>query len=687
MARQKRKVTTAGQGFWIILTAYYATVGLLLLASLAPQGRVWGFNWWAYLPTGLHVVLLLVALAATALPLFFMRGAVQGNEESAPNRDSGPYFLLAGVFSAVIALCFVVFSAQTHFLGDGYQLLARLTDHVKSAKLWDAGISMIQDSVFAMLGEGGRQQSLLTFRLISYGSGIILLIGTIMAARAMFSSNVRRFLFFAGIVSGGYMLQFFGYVENYALLIAAMTIYTLIGVLAGQGRIARWWVVLPFLVAVFSHGFGLVLLPSLVYLFAKDSRPAEHLRALSTRARWTVGVSILVAGFVVYTIVQQNVYFFTFALLPILPDRFTVESDYLLSFKHLLDILNLLVLLLPGLFVFVATLLFGHHRKRFRGQEYSFLISLFVPCLIAVYVFNPGIGMPRNWDLFSIVGVPLVVTAYYFFLKSIPETRSALLAASLSIVLGFLVLIPRITSQAVPDIAIAHFRNYLELDRLRNRNARSLLVDYYRSIGDSATANAERAQAKAEFTETSFSSKGKDLLGQGKYREAEKYLSRAIEINPLYYEGYSNLGACLLQTGRYDSAVTLLEIANGLNPYNTGTLTNLGTAYLRLGEYQKAREYLLDALSLDSLHTTALASMATVALRLERYERSLRYVSRLYKHSDMPFDYFRQAGEAYLDEGATEQAAQALKYAVDRGLDERYVLQLEKKYPELDGFF
>ena len=59
------------------------------------------------------------------------------------------------------------------------------------------------------------------------------------------------------------------------------------------------------------------------------------------------------------------------------------------------------------------------------------------------------------------------------------------------------------------------------------------------------------------------------------------------------------------------------------------------------------------------------------------------YVSKIYTLTDMPYDYFRQAGDAYLDRKAFDQAAQAYKYAIDRGLDSVYVKRLLEKFSPL----
>jgi Tfp pilus assembly protein PilF len=565
--------------------------------------------------------------------------------------------------------------------------LARLADQVKSAKTWDVGISFIQDGMFNLIEGEPYERALSTLRFISYCAGFILLLAAAFAARVIFETNPKRLLFFGGVASGGYALQFFGYVENYALLISFMTMFVLMGVAAAKEKISHFWAVIPFLLAVFLHGFGLVLLPALVFLLLRSTKAMQILEEMSGKKRLYLGLGVLALGVIVYAVLYYNVRFFTFAFLPLLPDQFTVDSNFLLSPKHFIDMVNLLLMLFPGFLILTVVMLVGRGRMSIRGHDSTFLLICLTTSLVAIFVFSPRLGMPRDWDLFAFVGVPLVVYAYHLFLTGFRSARSSVLASGLSIVLSLLVLIPRVTSQAVPDIAISHFEDYLQLDKIQNRNAWSLLVDYYRNTGNSTRADAVNAQSFASFPESSYNAKGKELLGTGKVREASQYFERAIDLNPLYYDGYANLGVCMIQFGDLDSAFVLLEIANGLNAFNSSILTNLGTVQMRRGSLESARSYLTKALSIDSTSESALASMVSTELQLGNYEQSAAYIQRLSDHSSMPGDYYRQAAVAYLEAGAIAEAATALKLGLQRGLTINQVRELQNQYPALEQHF
>ncbi len=62
---------------------------------------------------------------------------------------------------------------------------------------------------------------------------------------------------------------------------------------------------------------------------------------------------------------------------------------------------------------------------------------------------------------------------------------------------------------------------------------------------------------------------------------------------------------------------------------------------------------------------------------------SMEYVTRLGGVADMPFEYFRQAGDAYLAAASFEQASAAYEIAIKRGLDPGYVETKRSNHPQL----
>lgn len=677
----KRRKSTERNG--AVPAVYFLVVLLFGLAALAPELRLWGCGSWAFLPrwaAGLLLVAGLIAgVAALRLPVI---SRIASRVEPLPSNEHS-YSLIASAAALLLTALFWWFSSTTHFLGDGYQLLSRLTGGTMMIKSWDTGASVLMSSLYGVLAGLPQERALQAYQLVSILSGLLFVVVAALSARGLFQDTERRVLFSLGLCGGGYTLMFFGYVENYALFIVAVLTFCLLGLLALRGRISRWWTVLPVVVASGLHIFGLLLAPGLIYLLTHDTPLGVGLETLRPRQKVTLGVALLVIAAVAYYFLHARFRFFTFALLPLLPDRFTVEGDYLVSFKHLVDVGNLLLLLLPGLPLLAIVLLGKSSRAYWQEAEPRFLLVTFVSSLAAVYVFNPGIGMPRNWDLFAVAGVPLAVLGYYGVLHGAVRSREAILAVLLAIVLGGLSLGPRVAAQRIPEIGIATFKNYLSLDKIRNRNARSLLITYYRESGDFTRAEAEQAAAEADFPESQLNKRARGLIAQQQYREAAQLLQKAIAINPLFSDGYANLGICMLETGRGDSALQLFDLADGINPYNVSTINNIGTAWLRRKEYAKALTLFERSLLIDSTSTSSLVGMASVMVGLNDFEASIRYVDRLAGHDDIPAAYFQQAGNAFAERDAYSQAARAFAHALAKGMDSAMLREAQTKYPQL----
>ena len=173
------------------------------------------------------------------------------------------------------------------------------------------------------------------------------------------------------------------------------------------------------------------------------------------------------------------------------------------------------------------------------------------------------------------------------------------------------------------------------------------------------------------------------MVGQGKYAEAMTYFRQTLAYNPLSYDAHTNLGVCYLKQGNLDSALLMTRIADGLNPYNSSTINNLATIYMRLQQDERAEDLFLKSLVIDSTEHNALAGLASICARRGEFDRSLEYVTRIYAGSAVTYDYFRQAGDAYLERHAYSHAARAYEYAVERGLDPGYVLDMQKVHPQL----
>jgi len=324
----------------------------------------------AYQPIIMQAILVLIA--GSACPLLWLWSKNISDKvdlEHSSSNTASKYWIVVTIALISFTGFFTVFPSKTHFLGDGYYLLTSLTDSVGYLKSWDIGASLLNDLVFNALGEQSEENVLMTFRIISIGSGVLMILLAALVSFSLFKRFMNRCLFFIGIISSGYALHFFGYVENYALFVVMIMAFTLLGLLAALGKISRWLAIIPAVFACGLHIFGVSLLPALLFILLFDKKPILQISNMNRKNKRILIITASIIAISIYFFLFYKYYFFRFAFLPLVPDRFTVDNDFLLSPKHLGDFINLLVLLVPGLGIFVMEIFAGNRKELWRGTD------------------------------------------------------------------------------------------------------------------------------------------------------------------------------------------------------------------------------------------------------------------------------------------------------------------------------
>ncbi len=85
-----------------------------------------------------------------------------------------------------------------------------------------------------------------------------------------------------------------------------------------------------------------------------------------------------------------------------------------------------------------------------------------------------------------------------------------------------------------------------------------------------------------------YMEKGLCLAGLGYYREAGECYSKAIVINPFYWEFYRHRAHRFLSCGLFADGAADFTIASRLNPEDWNVWYHLGLSYFLLGMYEKA---------------------------------------------------------------------------------------------------
>ncbi len=618
---------------------------------------------------------------------FYKRSGSDVGKEQTTAGNSSMYFIVVFGLTVLYGLVFYFLRARTHFLGDGYQILSILGSDTPFIKPTEHGEALVHLWVRSLIGAEGETSALLSYQAVSISAGLLFLIAVGLASRWLFDRTINRVLFWLGLASSGYMLLFFGYVENYSLFVLSVGVYSLLGLLVIKGKIKRW-VILPIVaLSIFFHTMGVTLIPSAIYLLLTNTKLGNRIARVNPKNKsllaLVVGLILLAVFYHFYT----TDYFFRFAFVPLFENRFTAEEYTLFSVKHLLDYTNLLILLLPGLPLIVVGLFSMPVRKITRQREYRYLFILLVSTLGAAFILDPKLSMPRDWDLFSFIGVPLALFGYYLLLDHRKSIKFNVNVCILTIVLGFLSLFPRATSQVVPEVSVAHCRSYFTLDKVKNRNARRILISFYEKAGDKEMAQLETQCASAAFPERRLVDSAVVLINKGYTLEAVTYLHRVLQVNPLYADAWLNLGKCYGLLKHHDEAIEFIEIANGLNPYNAVFSNYLGSAYFFGGDYKRAEKALKQSVSLGPSYFEPLFRLIQLYSIQENWRGYYEYFPRFSSLLDASPEALQALGNFHLNRRDYRKAAEVYWLVSKRGLDTVYIDLLIEKHPQLKQYF
>jgi len=663
---------------WLLVN-YVAAVAVFYVASFFPEERLWGFNWYGFF--GWYGPLVLLALGLLAPLIVAARDKRPGADKQVGGR-TGTYVFGASLVCTLVLIGFVVFHGRTHFLGDGYQLLAWV-EGGKHLKPWEGGAFAVQRWLYAGVGGGGEADAATALRLTSWGSGFLFLTATVIGSFRLFPDNSRRLLTLLGLASGGYALLFFGYYESYPLFVAAVLIFSLTGLLIAVGHLSRAWLLPALALAAVCHIFSVGLLPAAAYLLFRDTSPGRWIarRSLRSKIGLVIALGAVAASALLYA--YYHSFFIRFVVVPFINDRFAVEGYTMFSRKHLLDYLNLLVLLLPAFPLGVLVAARTDWRTALSRVDIRYLLLLTGTTLLMVFLINPGLGMPRDWDLFCFAGVPLNLVFYYLLLTGSNRRPAFRAAAYLSIALGVLILSPRVISQALPEKGLAVFDAYADLDVIRSYNGRYWARRYFEKLGDQTEALRRSIISARALPHEGWSDDAFDLAAAGRREEAKDMLRRVVDYAPCDYYSWSNLGNLYAQDKQYDSALAAFDIAVALQPFNPYINDHIAQVYYALGEWTNAEVHWKEALEVEPGRYGAVLSLIELYQRQEREQERDSLLLMLQKVDSLPLDILGRLTTSAVDRRAWDEASGWIERSVRMGLDTNVARQFREKHREL----
>jgi tetratricopeptide (TPR) repeat protein len=671
----------------LALIAYYSTVSFAAFCAFFPEGRLWSGSSLGYLSRVLQTAWLAAAIVFPLPTLYWNHRIRLGKLDSAKAISRRSYLWITLTVSCGILFCFVSWRTQTHLLGDGMQMLQNLAKSNPNIRTREIGAEYLARFLKGLIGVGSSDTSLLVYQLVSWVSGALFLLVSAIFAWTYFKGSDKSILAFSLLCSGGYMLLFFGYVENYPPLIFAVAMFCMAGLLILEGKLPSWSILIPTALALLLHVVAATLIPAAVYLVVRRTKLGKGFSLLSVGKRGLmIGIAGLVSAFAVAWWATLDLYV-RFAFVPIIADRFTLARYTLFSLEHLGDYLNMVLMMAPGVLVFLSALLMLRKGDRQASPAMMFLFIVTASTQAAIFLLDPKLGMSRDWDLFAFSGVPLLLLGVLSISTMRLSETAARLVLSLSIALAVFFLVPRIIVQNTPNLGALYAERCMRLDLQKNRTSLAILEGYYAETGDRASQTRVATLREHSFPQDRILLRARDLTESNRLAEARMVLDSAGELNPTNSEYWTGMSLYYLHSRNYDSALIAGEYADGLNPLNPFTLQYLAYAHLGRGERGDARKLLQRAIRIDSTAPVPIWQLATLCR--DEGNRS-NYISLLKEASGKklaPARLITETVTELIKDNDYRGAMDVLIQFVRNGGDTLVAEQLVNTYPKLQSEF
>lgn len=569
-------------------------VVLLILHAVSLFGKeiqLWGVDQWRYVPGAAVLVMLLFGVLVLFPPVQdILAGAARRLQFLIPSEKRKGAARFGFVIPLVLAgLVFWIFRNATHFLGDGYVW----ADHIlKEIAFNEPAASWMYQSIFKLANGFREPYAVSPFAvsaLISAASGLVFILFAHKTARLLSRDDKQYALVLLALLSCGTLLLFFGYVETYPPLAAAVMALMYFGIKRLKGEGSALAVVAALVVAFLLHPSAVALIPGVVLMFVLSKGVN-----LSRRRLYSIFLVAVIVGLAALWALQKSKSFSGFffdKFLPLFPGTPRNRIAYpLFSLETVVEAANQLLLVCPvALFIFL-----GFARSKRERDRPTNDILLFLEISAAFYIlefitFNKNIGVSRDWDLFAAIAIPLALLTAIRLIDRFPK-RSRMFAC---LAFGIICIqtVPWIGLNADKDRSEERFADLVAYnywsDYARGYGYSTLGI-YYRRAGDqeratsylTATVEADPGNVRYLYNLATI------LSQQQKLDEAARIYERVIERDPDYVEARNNLGVIYWKEGSPEKAADQFEEVLRINPAYANSYEPLAHVYVESGNVE-----------------------------------------------------------------------------------------------------
>lgn len=648
---------------WLFYPPLAAILLVFLGANLGAVRQLWGLNFFKFLsPVLLYVaaaLLVIVAVPPVSSGLFRLLGKLSHHEDARGRRLT----MYGLVLSALVTVLAFLFPSATQLLGDGHLRLNQVIsgDLLLPTEFLDFLLhSVFYSAVLKPLGFTAYH----SYYLISAICGFAFIFGVFRLARYLAGEQV--WVSFLLMASSGVLVQFFGYVESYAMIAALLPFIFLTGLKAVEGKTPVMKYILLCVAGALIHSLALVIfLPSVVLVLLRG-RPALQNKEKRATVILTVATLILIIAAYVARAVGIDV--LGRHVIPLFGEP--GHTLGLFTLAHLSDLFNWLFLCsLPVLFFILYGLVRWRTLHPSRNPQSLYALWIIIPSVFFLLFFSPKLGGPRDWDLFALPAFLLIPSLIVLCLSSerTPLPSQTIPVALLSLVLTASFVAVNSRAEASFDrfeevIEVARFKNLTKEYRVLTVAAGEYPWLRHRQLDYLLKAWQEPPPTLGDSIDVL---RGLGLIYVSRRDKELAYdnLSRALELDTLNLGGHQNL---LLYVQIFGNKQEMLEMARLVErrfAENAKALVTAGVAYWKADDYESKARCFERAYQLDDDDFMVVLGYGRHLVEIEEYQQAIEILGRAIEMDPKSFLGHHLTATAYKGLGEVEKARESLAIA------------------------
>ncbi len=565
-----------------LLVVFIVTALLFLLVRLLGSSvfsTSWAFDQWFYIPWWYLTAWAVVAVAVVAV--FVWRPSLVDSFFESWQKG------LIGI--SILGLLLLIFRFNSFLYGGGNYQIAKLAQTDTIIHRWyEFGALWIADLIYrviSLLSFSANTAAYISWKGFGFGGTILTLIAAILLSRDLAAKTMSRAILFTILLFGPQTFLYFNFVGYEPLLVAIIYWFILFAVRAQiHGKSAYlvplWSVTL---LGLLLHVSMLMLIPAAV--FVTISSPARR----SGNSGFILGLLILFAlGVTVYLRAHGSMEFGQYILS--LGDR-TVQSNYtLFSAKHIIDIIQLLLLAFPQgliLLVLLATRRSDHSRYFIAGT----LGLLSISGLAVVFMMEPLRGMALDTPIMTTFLAPLAPLLALLVSERAESGTVSSKATGLVAALAFLVPFSIMPVYSRIEYADGYIQAYLNKNPSYWYEGGAAVRDaYFYHEEDPQKPNANKWDQKIPIQSQDYLdlTAAKEYILAQMYPEALQKLYKLKAKNRYWIEPRFLIVTVQNKIGRYDLAKPEIDSCLMINPYDKACLVSLYRYYLNTNDIPRA---------------------------------------------------------------------------------------------------